>query len=112
MKKQILLLCAASLVMPACDGGPANVQEAGAIAETDLSSAEVWVTDAADIIGEKFEERLTEQLRELQSDLGHQMVVVTVPTLNGQSIEEYTISLARSRGDGGGASIMMVSWCW
>jgi uncharacterized protein len=99
MRKLTRLLCASLLVLGACDGQAsqsvhANEEAAGA-AEPDLSTARTWVTDAANIIDGGQEVRLTQQLQQLERKTGHQMVVVTVPTLAGQAVQEYTISLAR-----------------
>lgn len=58
------------------------------------------VTDKADLLTDAEEDRLTATLAALERDKGHQFVVVTTPSLNGQSIERFTIALARAWGIG------------
>jgi uncharacterized protein len=104
MRKLTRLLCASLLVLAACDGRASNLsdgnsQPAGA-AEPDLSVAKSWVTDAAHILDDRQEVRLTQQLQLLEGKTGHQVVIVTVPTLEGKAIEEYSLSLARRSGIG------------
>jgi uncharacterized protein len=104
MKKLTRLFCACLLVVSGCDGQASQFfdgsQEAGGAARPDLSTAKSWVTDAANILDDGQEVRLTQQLKQLEGKTGHQMVVVTVPSLEGQAIEKYTIDLARRWGIG------------
>lgn len=58
------------------------------------------VVDAADLLDDATEERITAKLEEAERDYGPQLVVATTPSLNGQSISDYTIDLARSWGIG------------
>jgi uncharacterized protein len=104
MNKLTRLLCATLLIVSACDGQASQFfdggQQAGGAARLDLSMAKAWVTDAANILDDAEEVRLTQQLKQLEGKTGHQMVVVTVPSLEGQQIENYTIDLARRWGIG------------
>ncbi|HEY6814083.1 MAG TPA: TPM domain-containing protein [Croceibacterium sp.] len=45
-----------------------------------------WVTDAADILPDEVEQRLTAKLAKFERRTLHQMVVVTVPTLAGRDV--------------------------
>jgi uncharacterized protein len=104
MRKSTRLLCASLLGLAACDGRALNLfdgspEPAGA-AEPDLLAAKSWVTDAAHILDDRQEVRLTQQLQLLERKMGHQMVVATVPTLEGKAIEEYSLNLARRSGIG------------
>lgn len=54
-----------------------------------------WVSDQADIIPPANEERLTQSLSGFEKRTGHQLIVVTVPSLEGKSVEDYSIALAR-----------------
>lgn len=58
------------------------------------------VIDEADQIPADVEERLTNDLRAFQQKTGHEMVIVTVPTLDGVSKEEYAIGYGRHWGIG------------
>lgn len=98
------LLSASLLVLSACDGQASQFFDGGHNArkasEQDGLQRTGWVTDAANILTASDEERIAQQLRQLERQRGHQMVVVTVPTLEEQPIEEYTIDLARRWGVG------------
>lgn len=58
------------------------------------------VIDAADQIPDDIEKRLTDDLRDFQRKSGHEMVIVTVPTLEGMSKEDYAIGYGRHWGIG------------
>ena len=58
------------------------------------------VVDAADLLDDAAEERITAKLEEAERDYGPQLVVATTSSLGGRSIDEYTIDLARSWGIG------------
>lgn len=59
-----------------------------------------WVTDHANLLGLGQEEALTEQLVAFEKATRHQLVVVTVPSLNGQDISTFTRDLANAWGVG------------
>lgn len=58
------------------------------------------VADVADVIPAPLEARMTQQLADLEKRTGHQLVVATVPNLNGLTVNEYTLRLARHWGIG------------
>lgn len=58
------------------------------------------VVDAARIIADDDEQRLVKQLAALESATSDQIVVVTVPSLHGDTIERYSIALANRWGIG------------
>lgn len=58
------------------------------------------VVDRADVIESDVERRLTEQLAILETETTDQLVVVTVPSLQGRSIESFSLDLARGWGIG------------
>ena len=53
------------------------------------------VVDAAEILEPDFEAELTQTLAQLEEDTLVQLVIATTPDLEGQSIEEYSLDLAR-----------------
>jgi uncharacterized protein len=59
-----------------------------------------FVVDAADVIPDDQEAALTRRLDELQKATGNQLVVATVPDLQGYPIEDYGYRLLRSWGVG------------
>lgn len=59
-----------------------------------------WVADAAEIIPDAAEAAIRAKVMKLEEKTGHQLVVVTVPDMDGQTVEDYTIQLARSWGVG------------
>lgn len=61
------------------------------------------VVDAADLLDSATEERIETKLEGVEHSYGVDFVLVTTPSLNGQSIENYAIDLARSWGIGGEA---------
>jgi uncharacterized protein len=58
------------------------------------------VVDAANILDPETEKRLTGKLALAQQQYGPQMVIVTTPTLNGKTIESYSLDLANAWGIG------------
>jgi len=95
------LLAACSHKAPVRDSLPAEV--AG---PTELSPVGL-VTDAAGILSEDERESLTEKLADVGAKTGHLVLIVTVPSLNGEDVATYTENLAnrwavggRSRDDG------------
>lgn len=103
MKMHLLL---AALALAACDGPdqPANVAAlasapAGNAAAPTLALAG-RVTDAADILPPAAEAALTQQLTAFEQRTRHQMVVVTVPSLEGRDVADYTRALANRWGIG------------
>lgn len=58
------------------------------------------VVDQANLLSEAEEARLAAKLAALQNEVGPQLVVATVPTLDGHPIEEVSIDLARTWGLG------------
>jgi uncharacterized protein len=54
------------------------------------------VVDDANILSAGTEERLTEELATLEAQTGHQLVVATVPDLQGYEIEDYGYQLGRA----------------
>ena len=59
-----------------------------------------FVVDAANVIPPDQEAALTKRLDDLQKTTGNQLVVATVPDLEGYPIEDYGNSLLRSWGVG------------
>lgn len=59
-----------------------------------------YVTDAADVLTPAEEARLTALLERFQRETKHQMVVVSVPSLGGDSIAAFTLRLANDWGIG------------
>ena len=54
------------------------------------------VVDAANIIGAETEAQLVGELETLESDTGVQLVVATTPSLEGRSIDAYSLDLANA----------------
>ena len=58
------------------------------------------VTDAAEVLTPNEEHVLSTKLQTLENRTGHQLVVVTVATLNGQEIAKFTTNLGNNWGIG------------
>ncbi len=65
-------------------------------------TSKFYVNDYANLIDSDVEEYIVETNRTLNSATGAQIVVVTVPNLEGQSLEEYATALFRKFGIGDG----------
>ena len=63
-------------------------------------TAQFFVNDFADVLSAQTEQEIVELGRALQQQTGAQAVAVTVPSLGGQSVEDYAIDLANSWGIG------------
>lgn len=53
-----------------------------------------YVNDFADVLSQEYEAQLETKLREYEEKTTIEIAVVTVKSLNGESVEEYTINLA------------------
>ena len=62
--------------------------------------AQGWVSDEAHLLSTREKAALTARLIDLERTRGHQFVVVTVNSLNGQDIASYTRNLGNSWGIG------------
>ena len=83
-----LLLLLAALLTPSC---AAEAQE-----ELPALALTGRVVDAAEVLSPECEERLTARLAALEKDTGVQLVVATTPYLAGQTVEAYSLRLARA----------------
>lgn len=61
---------------------------------------EAWVTDRANVLSAGQRERLTTRLAAYEKETSHQIVVLTVPTLAGESIESFALRVANAAGIG------------
>ena len=97
---RFFLLCGA-LFLAGC-GAAAGEQPAREAIEDDAPFLELTgrVVDAADILSEEFETELSGQLAQLEGQTKVQLVVATTPNLQGYTIEDYSIDLARDWGLG------------
>ena len=84
---------ALALTAVACDQGGAAppTVEFNRAPELQLTGR---VVEAANLLGDAAERSLTERLAKLETETTDQMVVVTVPSLEGQTIDKYSLDLA------------------
>lgn len=82
----LLFSCAATAQVPAV--------------EVKLPELTGRVVDQAEMVGPQTETRLTQMLAAHEQATGEQVVVVTVPDLQGRSIEEFGVELGRAWGIG------------
>jgi len=71
-------------------------------AEYQVPKNDGWVTDRADILSSAEESALEARLEEWKKRTGHQIAVLTIPSLEGESLEQATLAVARSWGIGAG----------
>ena len=84
---------ALALIAVACDQGGAAppTVEFGQAPKLQLTGR---VVDSANLLDEATERSLTERLTKLETETTDQMIVVTVPSLEGQLIDKYSLDLA------------------
>lgn len=58
------------------------------------------IVDSADMLTPVQEDSLREIIRELESDIGSQMALLTLDTLNGEKIEQYSLHYVEEMGLG------------
>ena len=73
---------------------------APALADPTFPPLSGWVVDAANILSPQTEAALTTKLQGLEQSTGRQLVVATVPSLQGYEIEDYGYRLGRTWGIG------------
>jgi uncharacterized protein len=88
-----ILLCAAFLVA-FWSASPTRAEDIKSIHPTG------YVTDLAGVIGAVKSAKLEEMCTELEQKTGAQMAIVTVRSLDGQSVEYYAVDLLRQLGIG------------
>jgi uncharacterized protein len=90
----------------ACSNGQASSvpatrnAAASASAATPALTLEGPITDAAHILSAEQQSALNWKLQRLEERTKHQLVVVTVPTLGGRDVADFTRDLANSWGIG------------
>lgn len=89
MKAPIAILALLALLLASCGGGSAG----GSASYPRLTGR---VVDTADLLNPAQEAELTRKLEALQRASSRQLVVVTIPNLQGRSIEEYGVGLGRA----------------
>ena len=84
-----------ALLLAAC-------QEAPPPPETPQPAVRIsgWVTDEANLLSAEDEELLADAARLVERERGHQFVIVTVPSLRGRPILDFSVDLARAAGIG------------
>ena len=94
-----LVFAAFALIAVACDQGGAAppTVEYNRASELQLTGR---VVDASNLLDDAAEQSLTDRLAKLEAETTDQMVVVTVPSLDGQTIEKYSHELANRWGIG------------
>lgn len=95
------LLGALALLVAACSplskAQPGDVETQGKAPAIALKGR---VTDAAGLLGPQEREHLADMLQGFEQATSHQMVVVTVPSLNGQDVKTFTTELGNAWGIG------------
>jgi uncharacterized protein len=65
-----------------------------------VPTRDIYAQDYADVLSKETESRINRLSTELQSRTGAQIAVVTIPSLEGEAIEEYSLALFRKWGIG------------
>jgi uncharacterized protein len=100
--RSCLLLSFAALCAACSNGGSAAEREGTAVSSSAdlLTRPSGPVLDAANLLPDVDEARLSERLRGFYDRTGHALVVVTTPSLGGEDIADYTRKLANRWGVG------------
>jgi uncharacterized protein len=110
VKAPIAALALLALLLAGCGGGPAGApapkagESAPAGASVQYPRLTGRVVDTADLLNPAQEAELTGKLEALQRASSRQLVVATVPNLQGRSIEDYGVGLGRFWRIGQGAA--------
>jgi len=59
-----------------------------------------WVTDESDILTPEQEEKLGQELKALKDNIGSEMAILTVDSLGGMTIEQFSLNKANTWGLG------------
>lgn len=65
-------------------------------AELQVPQADGWVTDLADLISAADEAAIENELEAWKRGSGHEIAVLTVPSLDGQTIERFALEVGRT----------------
>lgn len=98
----LIALCGASLLFAGCkqQSAAAPFAESSTQRASETLRLQGYVNDAAAILSEDAEARLSGSLQVLEKQTGHQVVVVTTPSLGGEDISAYTLALGNRCGIG------------
>lgn len=102
---QVTVSALALLALSCSNGSAGNTQPAHSSTTNSVVSVAAIplagrVTDAAHVLSDHQEKQLTAKLEKLEAATHHQMVVVTVPSLNGRDVADYARDLSNSWGIG------------
>ena len=106
MKTPAAILTALALALAACGSAPPTAASAAAPAGSTWGAPPVFpaltgrVVDQANLLTPMQEQRLAAASAALQRVMGAEFVIVTVPSLQGHSIEDYGVRLGRTWGIG------------
>jgi uncharacterized protein len=70
------------------------------VVEYQVPENDGWVTDRAKLLSATDERALETRLEQWKQSTGHQISVLTIPSLEGESLEEATLAVARAWGVG------------
>src|SRR5688572_28504201 len=59
-----------------------------------------FVTDSASMLTDEQQSKLVEQLKNLETNIGSQMAILTIESLHGEKIEDYSLRTASNWGLG------------
>jgi len=85
-------------------GGLLLILHSGAVIAESPPVITTYVTDLANEIPNAQEQALTKELQAFEQKTKHQLVVITIPSLNGEDIKSYTLDLARTAKVGRGGA--------
>ncbi len=84
----------------------------GPAPEVDVPRNDGWVTDLANVLSDREEAELEVLMESYKRGSTHEIALLTVPSLGGESVERYALEVARAWGMGGeqnNAALLVVS---
>ena len=102
MRGAAFLFAAAGLALSACDAATTSAAASGEVSRADADFPERTgrVVDSAALLSSAQEAKLSQQIERLEARTSDQLVIVTVPSLENRSIEDYSLALANDWGVG------------
>jgi uncharacterized protein len=95
-----MMLTVSAPLLSACRNTVGATEAGGTWCKQDYLQLTGRVVDQANVLPPEAEANLTTKLADLERKTGHQLVIATTPSLQGKSIDDYSLCLARHWGVG------------
>ncbi len=96
-----LLPAALSLLLVPGLPGPGSAQPVPRTSEQEIPANDGWVTDLAGLLSTSEQSALEELMESYRSGSGHEIALLTIPSLESDALESFTLRVAETWGMGG-----------